>query len=144
MSSLPPFENHPYATRIGRTLRVYAGVVSLRMIGVGVTYWLADPRIESSPAFEVVTSIASLRTFAVLWTIVGVAALGEVIRPSERGFRALLVVSFFLSLLFGLGVLFGTPASPAVVTWFAYAATDLLVAGMPFVRPKGLRRAAHG
>jgi hypothetical protein len=105
---------------------------------MGVTYWASAPRIWRSPAFDVIEQLAPLRTFAVLWLALGLVAVGGVLFPGERGIRGVLVTSFGLELLFGLGVLLGTASSPAVVTWFTFAAIDLLVVGTPWTRIGGL------
>lgn len=132
---------HPMDGKLGWRLRAYTAIVGTRTIGAGAAYWLSAPRIRESPAFDIVREIAPLRTFAVVMVILGALALGGVVHPSEKGLRAVMVGSFGLAFLFGLCVALGTPSSPAVVMWFAFAATDLLVAGIPYTRANGLREA---
>lgn len=128
---------HP-AGRLGWRLRVYLVIVAARSLGMGITYWVSAPRIWRSPAFDVIEVLAPLRTFAIVWLVLGLVAVGGVLFPGERGIRGVLVTSFGLELLFGLGVLLGTASSPAVVTWFTFAAIDLLVVGTPWTRIGGL------
>jgi hypothetical protein len=97
---------HP-AGRLGWRLRVYLAIVAARSLGMGVTYWASAPRIWRSPAFDVIEQLAPLRTFAILWLVLGLVAVGGVLFPGERGIRGVLVTSFGLELLFGLGVLLG-------------------------------------
>jgi hypothetical protein len=101
---------HP-AGRLGWRLRVYLAIVAARSLGMGATYWASAPRIWRSPAFDVIEQLAPLRTFAVLWLALGLVAVGGVLFPGERGIRGVLVTSFGLELLFGLGVLLGTLSS---------------------------------
>ena len=131
---------HP-AGRLGWRLRVYVAIVAARSLGMGATYWVSAPRIWRSPAFDVIEVLAPLRTLAIAWVILGVMAFGGVLWPSERGSRVVMVLSVGMSLLFGVGIMLGSASSPATVTWFAFAATDLLVSGMPFTRTNGLRDA---
>jgi hypothetical protein len=122
----------PPAARV----RVYLlGCVALRFGLLAMTYAVSADRLTASPTFDVVELVAPVRTFAWVFAVVAVAAIGGALFPRERPTRALLWVCTVIELLFGSALLFSWTWSPAIAAFLPWAVADTIVAGID-MRPR--------
>lgn len=122
-------------------VRAYVAVLALRNVGFAYAFLEDEGAIERSRTFRYLFEVAPPRTWAFAFGFVGIAALGGLLWPREKGIRFLVVLSVGLSSAWAAGTLLGeildppTSSSIAAVAFVAFALKDLLVAGMVYVNP---------
>lgn len=116
--------------------RIYLGIVVLRFGGMALAYWAAAARLQGTNNYRIVERFAPLQWWIGLWAFGAAATFLAALSRTEWAVRLNLVISVFVSLIFGLSILIaaGHLSSPVGVAWLSFAATDLLVGGLPFAR----------
>lgn len=122
-------------------IRAYVAAMAVRHLGFAFAMLEDDQALEASATFRYVFELAGSRTWAGILAGVGLACLGGVLWPREAGIRLLVVASVGISCAFAAGTVLAELLEPprassiAAVAFAAFAAKDLIVAGMVYANP---------
>lgn len=122
-------------------IRGYVAVLALRHIGFAMALMWDRRPLERSATFRYVFDLAGPSAWAWVYLALGVAALGGLVSPKEKGIRVLVVFSVGLSCAWASGTALAALVAPpapsglAVVAFISFALKDLIVAGMVYVNP---------
>lgn len=136
--------------RLSWRIRAYVAVLALRHLGFAASLLNDRDVFRASSSFRYVFDLLPPTGWAWLFAVLGVASLGGLISPREKGIRVLVVISVGISTAWAAGLVLAAVVAPpapsgfAVVAFASFALKDLIVAGMIYVNPlEGYERASR-